>query len=112
MATWEFGVRNVRRHSSDWQTAVTRLLLGLVLSIGGAIVWHAIGSMSSKWVFDRVHSGFVLEDRYPVYRESGEPVVRYSHSQGNYSTPNEYRTFDDEPVTITDEELRKMWHPT
>lgn len=104
-------VRNSQSRATT-MTAISRLLLGLVLTFGGAIVWHAIVSMSSKWVSDRVQSGLHYESRYPMYRESGEPIVRHSHSQGIYDTPYEYRTFDDEPVTMTDEEIRKMWHPT
>ena len=99
-------------NSHEFSYGLSRLLLGLVLTFGGAIVWHAIVSMSSKWVSDRVQSGLVFESRYAVYRESGEPIVQHSRSQGIYSTPYEYRTFDDEPVTVTDEERLKMGHPT
>ena len=95
-------------NSHEFSYGLSRLLLGLVLTFGGAIVWHAIVSMSSKWVADRVLTGLVWESRYAVYRESGEPVVQHSHDQGIYSTHHEYRTLDDEPVTVTDEELRKM----
>lgn len=82
-------------NSDEFSYVVSRLLLGLVLTFGGAIVWHAIVSMSSKWVSDRVQSGLHYESRYPMYRESGEPIVRHSHSQGIYDTPYEYRTQGD-----------------
>lgn len=104
-------VRNSQSRATT-VTAVSRLLLGLVLTIGGAIVWHAIVAMSSKWVSDRIQSGLHYESRYSVYRESGEPIVQHSRSQGIYSNAYEYRTFDDEPVTVTDEELNRMWERT
>ncbi len=99
-------------NSGEFSYGISRLLLGLVLSVGGAIVWLAIVRTSSNWIEERITSGFVSESRYPLYRESGEPVVQHSHNRGIYSNPIEYRTLDDEPVKVTDEELRNMRHTT
>ncbi|MFM9960809.1 MAG: hypothetical protein ACKV2Q_06250 [Planctomycetaceae bacterium] len=100
-------------NSHEFSYGLSRLLLGLVLAVGGAIVWSYLVQMSSAWVANRLIANRNWESRDIQYRESGEPVIQQWRNVSLIEVSREeYRTLDGEPVTIAEAELRRVWHPT
>lgn len=103
-----------RNRQVDWRTAVARLLLGLVLSVGGAIVWLVIVAISSEWLAQWFHGEKVLEGQSIVFRRSGEPVIevhRFYGLRGSRQS-REFRTLDDQPVELSDHEANVSYDHT
>lgn len=112
MANAEFGIRKAERRENGLPTAIARWLLGLVLAVGGANVWMVVVQFASHWLAKRVELNLVFDRRDVVFRESGEPVLQISRNVGYHFYPKEYRTLDDEPVTLSQAEQRRAWDPT
>ena len=103
--------RNAALLESDWRTGVARWLLGLVLSVGGAMVWWWVVQLSVMWVVQQINKGHgEAEWQQIAFQPSGEPFVHFYRGRGPgepiVEEPDEYRTLDGEPVTLTANELQ------
>lgn len=105
------GERSMTTNRRSMNTVIARWLLGLVLAVGGANVWMVAVHIASHWLAKRVETHLVWDSRDVVFRESGEPVLQLNRNVGYSFFPGEYRTLDDEPVTLSEAEQRRAWDP-
>lgn len=98
------------KRQSDLQTAIARWLLGLVLAVGGGMVWLIFASWLSMWLSQRLNQP-ALERKWQFleFRESGEPIIDVQRvSLDSSFRTEEYRTLDGQAVDVEPGEISKM----
>lgn len=102
------------RRSDDGQECpsyIARWLLGLVLAVGGAMVWLMFVSFLSEWLAQRLNEKQSREQRHQSleFRESGEPIIHIRRiTLDNALHTEEYRTLDGQAVEVEPGEISKM----
>ena len=104
-----------RHNSSDSRSSFQRWLLGLLLCLGGALVWALLLSYVGaglNWWFNRSQTTY--ESRSAFLRDNGDPCVavqRYLRDGRDRSI--EHQTVDGQPIVLEPDELTrtpKSWH--